>query len=119
MYISTTMTPMARPMSAIRTGSNSRVNQSTQRASSSSWKAAICSSISPMLPPFSPTASMRSATEVVRPLASIDCDTLRPSEIARLAAASRARSIGCRSSAPMSSAATSGMPPRSSMPMVR
>src|SRR5213076_3196121 len=76
MYISTTMTPMARPMSAIRTGSNSRVNQSTQRASSSSWKAAICSSISPMLPPFSPTASMRSGTGVVRPLASIDCDTL-------------------------------------------
>src|SRR5205085_2065133 len=119
MYIKTTITPMTRPMIAIRIGSNRRVNQSTQRASSSSWKAATCSSISPMLPPFSPTPIMRSATGVVRPFASSDCETLRPSEMARLAAARRWRRSGCRSSAPMSSEATSGMPPRRSMPIVR
>src|SRR3954469_2243033 len=60
MYMSTTMTPITRPITAIRIGSKRRVNQSTQRASSSSWKVATCSSISPMLPPFSPTAIMRS-----------------------------------------------------------
>src|SRR5207237_1268026 len=119
MYMRITMAPITRPMSAIRSGSNRRVNQSTQRASSSSWKAAICSSISPMFPPFSPTASMRSATGVVSPFASIDWDTLRPSLMALLATTRRSRSSGCSSSAPISSAATSGMPPRSSMPMVR
>jgi len=36
MYINTTMPPMITPITAIRIGSNRRVNQSTQRAISSS-----------------------------------------------------------------------------------
>ena len=119
MYMSSTMAPITRPMPAISSGSNMRVNQSIQRASSSSWKPAMRSIISPMLPLRSPTTSMRSATGVARPLASSEADTGCPSLMARLAAASGARSTGCSSSAAMPSAPTSGMPPFSSIPVVR
>src|SRR4051812_46551130 len=74
MYMRITMPPISTPMKAISNGSNRRVNQSTQREISSSWKAAMRSIISPMSPPRSPTASMRSATGVVRSLASMDWD---------------------------------------------
>ena len=58
---------MTRPITDINTGSIRRVMIATQRASSSSQKAAILSIISPMLPLRSPTRSMRAATGVVSP----------------------------------------------------
>src|SRR5258708_1330041 len=69
-YIRMTMAPTTRPMAAMSSGSNSRIAQSIQRVISSSWKAAMRSIISPIPPLCSPTASMRSATGVVSPLAS-------------------------------------------------
>src|SRR5262249_59280161 len=68
MYMRTTIAPITRPIAAIRSGSNSRVNQSTQREISSSWNSAIPSIISPMLPPFSPTPRMRLALVPLPPL---------------------------------------------------
>ena len=69
MYMRTTTPPIARPSTAIRTGSKALVNHSTVRAVWSSWKRAICASICPMSPLLSPTTIMRVATGVASPTA--------------------------------------------------
>ena len=118
-YISTTIRPIAPPITSISTGPNRRVSHSISRAVSSSWNSAERVSISPRLPARSPTASMRCATGVASPQAASVAVKGWPSRTRSIASCRLARSVGDSSPETMRSAPTAGMPPDSSMPSVR
>src|SRR5205823_3825672 len=119
MYMSTTTRPTASPSTVISTGSKARVNQSTKRATSSSWKRAIWPSIWPMSPLRSPTSIIRAATGVARPAAPSAADIGWPSSIRTRALLSCGCRCFARRPSTISSARTAGMPARISMPAVR
>src|SRR6185503_8965128 len=104
---------------AISTGSNALVNHSMVRATSSSWKRAICASIWPMSPVRSPTTIMRAATGVARPTAPSAADIAWPCSMRVFALESAGRRCAASRPCTMSSARTAGIPARSSMAAVR
>src|SRR5207237_3149229 len=116
MYMSTTTAPTARPRSVISTGSKARVNQSTKRATSSSWKRAISPSMRPMSPLLSPTSIMRAATGVASPAAPRAADIGWPCSMLARASRSGGRRWRASRSSTISSARSAGMPARLRLP---